>query len=104
MSRGICRWCKCSHFKPCPDVCGWANREQTLCTSCVNVDREFRRRCGTRDAQMVRPFFRGYMAGTDDERATESKNPYAAPPKGKPSRGRRQYWDIGFAAGQLEAR
>lgn len=36
---GRCRWCGCTHFRPCEDGCDWANRRQTLCTACVEVDR-----------------------------------------------------------------
>lgn len=35
---GKCRWCGCTHDRPCDNVCGWADRTQTLCTECVPVD------------------------------------------------------------------
>lgn len=36
---GRCRWCRCTYDNPCAAGCGWANREQTLCTECVPLDR-----------------------------------------------------------------
>jgi hypothetical protein len=39
---GRCRWCRCTHFEPCEPPCGWANREQTVCTSCVPLDKAMR--------------------------------------------------------------
>lgn len=35
---GRCRWCGCTHDKPCPEGCWWANRAQTLCSACVSLD------------------------------------------------------------------
>jgi hypothetical protein len=91
---GTCRWCGCTYDEPCPESCGWANAAQTLCTACVNVDREWRQQ-KTRRANMRRAFFRGYMVGSDDERAEVSsarawraqdaqQNPYS---KGAAQRG-----------------
>ena len=65
---GKCRWCGCTFLEPCPEGCGWANVKQTLCTACVNVDREWRK-LKTRRPNMRRAFFRGYMVGSWDERA-----------------------------------
>lgn len=45
---GRCRWCRCTYEEPCPIGCGWANREQTLCTACVDVDRAVRTARGRR--------------------------------------------------------
>lgn len=39
---GTCRWCGCTEDRACEDGCGWANRAQTLCTACINFDREMR--------------------------------------------------------------
>lgn len=39
---GQCRWCGCTQERACASGCGWANREQTLCTACVNFDRLMR--------------------------------------------------------------
>lgn len=36
---GRCRWCRCTYDEPCDVGCGWANREQTLCTACVPLDK-----------------------------------------------------------------
>jgi hypothetical protein len=30
---GVCFVCGCSEFDPCPEGCGWANAQQTLCTN-----------------------------------------------------------------------
>jgi hypothetical protein len=40
LKRGVCRWCSCTVRDPCAGGCGWADREETLCTSCVNFNRE----------------------------------------------------------------
>lgn len=37
-----CRWCGCSHYEPCAGGCGWANARHTLCTACVDLDRDVR--------------------------------------------------------------
>ena len=39
---GICRWCGCTYDTPCENGCGWANRAQTLCTECVDLDKRMR--------------------------------------------------------------
>lgn len=39
---GRCRWCRCTHERPCPEGCGWANRTKTLCTACVAFDAALR--------------------------------------------------------------
>lgn len=48
---GRCRWCGCTYERPCDEGCGWANRAQTLCTVCVDVDRMVRSARGR--AQLV---------------------------------------------------
>lgn len=48
---GRCRWCACRYEDPCEHPCGWANRAQTLCTGCVEVDRLVRSARGR--AQLV---------------------------------------------------
>lgn len=35
LKSGTCRVCGCTYDDPCPEGCGWANVEQTLCTSLV---------------------------------------------------------------------
>ena len=94
---GKCRWCGCTYYEPCPEGCGWANRDQTLCTACVNVDREWKQQ-PTRRANMRRAFFRGYMAGSDDDRAIDGNiNPYSQ------QAAQRGSWERGLVAGQKEA-
>lgn len=39
---GTCRWCGCTDDQGCAEGCGWANARHTLCTSCVNLDRDVR--------------------------------------------------------------
>lgn len=93
---GVCRWCRCSYFDPCPGGCGWANREQTVCTECVDVDREWKRLEDSRPPNMRRAFFRGftagsvarYLEGVSSKRHTRSVNPYAA---GRTAR----FWNLG---------
>jgi hypothetical protein len=98
---GKCRWCGCTYDEPCPESCGWANREQTLCTACVAVDREWRR-LSRPQPNMRRAFFRGFMVGSDDERAERtakghlSGNPYAS------SGASALWWERGRVAGEKE--
>lgn len=47
---GECRWCGCTYHDPCPAGCGWANRQQTLCTECEAFDRLMRSKGGRREA------------------------------------------------------
>jgi hypothetical protein len=108
---GQCRWCGCTYYEPCPGSCGWANATQTLCTACINVDRAWSA-VTPRYPNMRRAFFRGYMAGSDDERALASDVPVslgAAVKRGAlnpyPTRGQTAtWWERGRAAGALEAR
>lgn len=51
---GRCRWCGCSDAWGCDFGCGWANRTQTLCTGCVEIDRLVRSIAGRKTlAQLV---------------------------------------------------
>jgi len=51
---GRCRWCGCTYEYGCELGCDWANRKQTLCTACVEVDRLVRSIAGRRQlAQLV---------------------------------------------------
>jgi hypothetical protein len=97
---GVCRWCHCTYEEPCPGSCGWANRSQTLCTACVDVDREWKHLTVAQRPNMHRAFFRGFMAGSDDERGVGDgeRNPYRAGGQTAP------YWDHGYRAGQKQAR
>lgn len=92
---GRCRFCGCTYHNPCPAGCGWANREQTLCSECRAIDRAWQAQpASLRLPNMVRAFFRGFTAATDDARALETRNPYRAP-RSRTSR----FWEHGFAAG-----
>lgn len=51
--RGTCRWCGCREHTPCEGGCGWANRDQTLCTACVNVDRQVKSKRGRREVAIL---------------------------------------------------
>jgi hypothetical protein len=46
---GQCRWCHCTHDRPCANGCGWADRTQTLCTECVPLDRAMHTTAGRRE-------------------------------------------------------
>jgi hypothetical protein len=46
---GRCRWCGCTYDDPCPAGCGWANRQQTLCTECTRLDGLMRTAKGRRE-------------------------------------------------------
>ncbi len=37
---GVCSICLCTHDRPCLVGCSWANREQTLCTACVELEQQ----------------------------------------------------------------
>jgi len=39
---GVCRWCGCTNDHACDAGCSWANRERTLCSACVPLDRALR--------------------------------------------------------------
>jgi hypothetical protein len=43
---GTCRWCGCTERDPCPGGCGWADRQQTLCTSCSHFNKEIQTAAG----------------------------------------------------------
>jgi hypothetical protein len=90
---GTCRWCRCTYNNPCPQGCGWSDPEQTLCTACVDVEHAWQALELAKLPNMHRAFFRGYMAGADDERATERDNPNRR--GGQTAR----YWDLGYQAG-----
>ena len=101
---GVCLFCGCSHFNPCPNGCGWADRGQTLCTECTEI-RDAWNRTARRDPQFRRAFFRGYVAGAADERATETRNPYAAAPfKQSRENPRRRFWQLGFERGRARGK
>lgn len=101
---GVCRWCRCTYIEPCPQGCGWADAEQTLCTCCTRVDRAWRFLAAARLPNMRRAFFRGFMVGTDDERqeglatsdrraaALKACNPYTG-------RDSARYWLLGLEVG-----
>jgi hypothetical protein len=109
---GLCRFCGCTYYHPCPEGCGWADRKQTLCTACVHVDAAFsrtvreaqrglsaaRRSSVSTFAQQFRhAFFRGFTAGADDERAVDRRNPYAKAPFARGTENpRRRYWQLGY--------
>jgi hypothetical protein len=39
---GQCRWCGCTDARACDAGCSWANRQHTLCSECVALDRALR--------------------------------------------------------------
>lgn len=113
---GWCRWCGCTYERACPQGCGWANANHTLCTACVHVDTEWRRLKSTRPPNRL-SFFRGFMAGSEDERAVDvglahgriaraiGRGGRATPPSNPYRTGmRHRYWQLGFDAGAKEAR
>jgi hypothetical protein len=91
---GSCRWCRCTYDDPCPQGCGWADAAQTLCTACTALERAWTHLEAAHLPNMRRAFYRGYLAGSDDERALDQDtNPYRA--DGTTAR----YWDLGHRAG-----
>ena len=47
---GTCRWCGCTDLHGCDVGCSWANRQATLCSECVELDRLMR---SARGRQMI---------------------------------------------------
>jgi hypothetical protein len=45
---GRCRLCGCTYEHACAVGCSWANRQQTLCSACVPLDRALRTIAGRR--------------------------------------------------------
>lgn len=90
---GICRFCRCSHFNPCPEGCWWADRAETLCSACVDVDAAWRKVKLQQLPNMRRAFYRGFQAAQWQTEAQPAKNPY------QPGR-TALYWQIGFTAGE----
>jgi hypothetical protein len=79
LARGVCRFCQCSHFDPCPDGCAWLDRAQTVCTECapaLKAEREARRLFAYQGAQLE-AFRLGFVVGWFRLRGARAKNPYA---------------------------
>ena len=100
--RGKCRWCGCREARACVTGCGWANVNETLCTACVNVDREWEHLTLAHLPNMHRAFFLGFLVGSLDPRAhaegLSAKNPYTPLSAGA------KYWRAGHQAGEKEPR
>jgi hypothetical protein len=76
--RGVCRMCGCSHFDPCPEGCGWADVQETLCTECAPIakaESQALRAFGYRGAELE-AFHRGYIVGWFRIRKPRGANPY----------------------------
>jgi hypothetical protein len=58
---GVCRWCGCTDVDGCAEGCGWANARHTLCTACVNLDRDMRSVRGRRQVADL------YRVGEDED-------------------------------------
>jgi len=79
-----CRWCK-SPMRLAPSA---------VCWRCAAVDQAWAAIPRARMPNMRRAFFRGYLVGAQDPRATgDGLNPYA---RGGASHG---YWQLGHDAG-----
>jgi hypothetical protein len=52
---GKCRWCGCTYEHGCAEGCWWANRQGTLCSECVELDRLMR---SARGRQQIADAFR----------------------------------------------
>jgi len=90
---GVCRFCRCTHFNPCPEGCWWADRAQTLCSGCADVDAAWRRVRLQKLPNMRRAFARGFEAARWATEPARPKNPY------RPGR-TALYWQLGFTAGE----
>ena len=65
--RGRCRWCRCTHDRPCANGCGWADRAQTLCTACVPLERSLTSMAGRQElAEFLQA--RGFLAAAPARR------------------------------------
>jgi hypothetical protein len=51
--RGKCRWCGCTEFRPCENTCAWANRAQTVCTECEELDTLVRSAAGRKKLALI---------------------------------------------------
>jgi ferredoxin len=34
---GVCRYCGCTEAEACPEGCGWADEDETICTACQDL-------------------------------------------------------------------
>ena len=50
---GQCRWCGCTEDRACEVGCSWANRQATLCSECVDLDRAMKSARGRRAIALV---------------------------------------------------
>lgn len=83
LTRGQCRWCRCTEFEPCDVGCGWANREETLCTACVPLDRAMRTIPGRRElAGFLQEH--GFLASAQLKPRECCKRPFCQRPRKSP--------------------
>jgi hypothetical protein len=98
---GVCRFCGCSHFNPCPEGCWWADRAETLCSACTDIDKAWRtlhRQPGVRgDERGRRAFTRGFRDAEWETEAKPIENPYVGG-------FRARYWRFGYGAGRQSLR
>lgn len=98
LKRGVCRWCGCVLERACPGGCAWADSSETLCTSCVTVDRAWAQ-IERRAKNQRRAFFRGFTAASHDPRAVDL--PTTCPYGGQTWPTSKRYWQLGAEAGTL---
>lgn len=105
---GVCRFCGCSDFSPCPYGCAWANPVHTVCSSCAPAAKAEARalqtlaRAGYRPLEFVAAFHLGFIVGwfTISARSPYGRNPYPA----RTRRVTRRNWDRGQRAGAEASR
>jgi hypothetical protein len=85
---GVCRFCGCSHFDPCPEGCAWADQKETLCTECTpaaEAERSALRSAPIRNGALRGAFHRGFIVGwfavvrRQGKKFVVEANPYLAP-------------------------
>jgi hypothetical protein len=69
---GVCRWCKCTHDRPCANVCSWADRNATLCSECVQLDMAMRTTRGRRELAEFLQEHRFLVTASDARRRARS--------------------------------
>jgi hypothetical protein len=112
---GVCRFCGCSEYDACPDGCAWADRAQTVCTSCAPAARAeaiaVRTLANYRSdhprlkaaLDFVAAFHQGFVVGWFEisPRSKYRRNPWPPMPKWAP---KREAWDLGQRAGAEASR
>lgn len=99
---GVCRFCGCSEFDPCPTGCAWRERSRTVCTECTEpekAERQALRAHPTYTPTQRGVYHRGFVVGWFRITMRAGTVPYLGPQRA----GQRRVWLTGQLAG-AEAR